>query len=254
MRRLGHRMFSFIPAIISPFSSFASTAKITLAMLVLTTGLFATPGEGPRDAAQIVASIPKDAIRIRIIANSDSSFDQKVKADVRDHVADVIRSWGAMPGTHDEARALIQLHLSEVTATANSSLQQWGVSYTAVTELAEVPFPDKVFDGRTYSSGNYEALRITLGGGKGANWWCVLFPPLCLTAATKADDKPRKQNSIASTAKEAQVKPVKGMINTSGNMQTAGPIQAADEGKPEARSFVWEMLKGLVNFFQSLFS
>jgi stage II sporulation protein R len=254
MRRLGLRMFSFIPAIIRTFSSFASIAQITLAVLVLITGLSATLGAVSPDAAQVAVSIPKDAIRIRIIANSDSSFDQQVKADVRDRVADVIRSWGAMPGTHDEARALIRSHLPEVTATANNALQQWGVSYTAVTELAVVPFPDKVFDGRTYSAGSYEALRITLGGGTGANWWCVLFPPLCLTAATKADDKSGKQKSVATTAKGAQVKPVKGMINTSANTHTVYPIQSAQEDKPEARSFLWEMLKGLANFFKSLFS
>ncbi|TJY41871.1 stage II sporulation protein R [Cohnella pontilimi] len=254
MRRLGLGMFSSFSAMIPSYSTLALVLKTALALFLLMIGLTASLGAASPAVEEDVFAIPQDAIRIRIIANSDSSFDQKVKADVRDQVADVIRSWGAMPGTHDEARALIASHLGEVQQTADRTLQNWEVSYNAKVELATVPFPDKVFKGRDYSAGNYEALRITLGGGTGANWWCVLFPPLCLTAATKAEEVPAGQQPTVSSAQPAGDKSKGKIVKTSAKVDSVSSVQAAEDDKPKARFFLWEMLKGLAGFLKSLFS
>ncbi|WP_373232147.1 stage II sporulation protein R [Cohnella sp.] len=197
-------------------------------------------------SANTGALIPEDAIRIRIIANSDNDADQTLKYAVRDDVAALIATWGRMPSTHDEARQLIKANLPELQKHVDAKLREYGAAYGGVVELAKVPFPEKMFDGTSYSAGNYEALRITLGQGIGVNWWCVLFPPLCLTAAT-APDEEEKQELATLKEKPAMVK-----------TQADGAVKASDvtssDNEPDAKFFLWEMLKKFITFLSSLFS
>lgn len=261
MRRLSHH-FSLFCRLPLSFSGAVKVACLYLSLLTVLSAYWGTVAA----ASGEVGAIPEDAIRIRIIAASDSSFDQQVKRDVRDRVADAIVSWGAMPVTHDEARALISSHLADIQAAADQALKQWDVDYSAEVTLADVSFPDKVFGGREYAAGDYEALRITLGGGEGANWWCVLFPPLCLTAATAAEEKPA-QTSVTASAKAAG-----GKSSAAGKGESAGrsaAAQAKDAGadradaggsgaeetdKPKARFFLWELLQKLGDFLKALFA
>lgn len=141
-------------------------------------------------SAEAETIIPSDAIRIRILANSNSAFDQQVKRHVQAEVSSLIVSWGPMPESRNEARAFILSRLPDVRKTVEEALRHFGVTYGSKAVLGKVSFPEKIFGGRTYAAGDYEALRITLGEGVGANWWCVLFPPLCLTAAT-AESEPK---------------------------------------------------------------
>lgn len=205
-------------------------------------------------------TIPNQAIRIRIIANSDSEHDQAIKRGVRDDVSALIESWGEMPGTIEEARALIRSRLADVEAAANKSLKNAKAGYGEKTELAVVDFPAKTFEGKTYPAGQYEALRITLGKGGGANWWCVLFPPLCLAASVKADepaasdDKPSaKQTTTAQKNDPSHAAKIK---QASANAaQEDGVIAAAVPAeKPKAEFFLLVLLKKLFSFIGSLFS
>jgi stage II sporulation protein R len=204
-------------------------SKITLAGFAFFLGLSALIGQFA--SANSGKLIPEDAIRIRIIANSDNDVDQQLKYKVRDDVAAFIESWGVMPSSHEEARQVIKAHLPEIQQYVDARLREGDASYSGTVELAKVPFPDKMFGGTRYSAGDYEALRITLGQGAGKNWWCVLFPPLCLTAATAADD-----DASPSRAKPAADK--------------SSP--AGDE--PHAKFFIWEIIKKLIAFLSSLFS
>lgn len=205
-------------------------------------------------------TIPNQAIRIRIIANSDSDRDQEIKRKVRDDVAALIESWGEMPGTIEEARALIRSRLADVEAAANKSLKGSKAGYGEKTELAVVDFPAKTFEGKTYPAGQYEALRITLGKGGGANWWCVLFPPLCLAASAKADDQvetdakePAKQTAAAQKGDQADAAKIK---KASANAaQEDGVIAGAVPAeKPKAEFFLIVLLEKLFSFIASLFA
>ncbi|MBW5445956.1 stage II sporulation protein R [Cohnella sp. CFH 77786] len=263
MRRLGHHFSNFLALLTAAISKFSMSAavKAALALMVLLAGLSSALGAAASATASTETEdpIPPDAIRIRILANSDSAFDQKVKGDVRDRVAAVIESWGAMPATHDEARALIASHLDEIQQTADQTLVDWGVSYRATTELAQVPFPGKTFEGREYAAGDYEALRISLGGGQGANWWCVLFPPLCLTAATKSEEQAPAQQTEAKADGKGSAKSSAGKIAKTSSLPSKSAAAAdAEDGedseKPEARFFLWELLQKLGDFLGSIFS
>ncbi|SFB47018.1 stage II sporulation protein R [Cohnella sp. OV330] len=205
-------------------------------------------------------TIPNQAIRIRIIANSDSDRDQAIKREVRDDVSALIESWGEMPGTIEEARALIRSRLADVEAVANKSLKGSKAGYGEKTELAVVDFPAKTFEGKKYPAGQYEALRITLGKGGGANWWCVLFPPLCLAASVKADDQAAsdaKQTAkqTAAAQKDDQGSAAKIKKASANAAQEDGVIAAAVPAeKPKAEFFLLVLLEKLFSFIGSLFS
>ncbi|BBI36241.1 stage II sporulation protein R [Cohnella abietis] len=229
--RFSHHSHSFF---------FRTISQITMMFFALFLGITALIGQFA--SANTSQLIPDDAIRIRIIGNSDSESDQTFKYNVRDDVAAFIESWGQMPGSHDEARNLIKARLPEIQQLVDKKLRENGISYGGVVELAKVPFPEKMFDSAKYAAGDYEALRITLGEGAGANWWCVLFPPLCLTAATAADDD---------KASEVQIKSlVKTKDQADAKVEEAS---SAPSEEPKAKFFLWEIIEKLFAFIMSLF-
>ncbi len=141
--------------------------------------------------------IPDEAIRLRILANSDSEADQAVKNLIRDRVNEHITEWVADLTTIDDARQLIQARLSNINQIAEQVLKEENNDHTVTVEYGEnITFPLKMYDSYIYPPGEYEAVLITIGEGKGTNWWCVLFPPLCFldfsngsTVADNADDQ-----------------------------------------------------------------
>lgn len=122
-------------------------------------------------------------LRLHVIANSDSKEDQEVKLMVRDRVLEATGEEMRAVQNKDQAKAYIAQHLELIEQEANAVLQEEGFSYQAKATLGISDFPDKSYGGVVYPAGKYEALKITLGNGQGQNWWCVVFPPLCLTQA-----------------------------------------------------------------------
>lgn len=123
--------------------------------------------------------IPNEAIRLRILANSDSESDQAIKRLVRDAVNAEITKWVAELTSIEEARHLIRSRLPEIQKIAESVVAKEQSSQSVKTDFGKVDFPTKLYGQFLYPAGEYEAILITLGEGDGANWWCVLFPPLC---------------------------------------------------------------------------
>lgn len=139
--------------------------------------------------------IPKEAIRLRILANSDKEADQALKRKVRDAVNAEISKWVEDLTSIEEARRIIKSRLPEIKQIAQEVVEKEHSSQTVKAEFAKVQFPTKLYGQFLYPAGEYEAILITLGEGKGANWWCVLFPPLCFLdfsngVAVSSDKKP----------------------------------------------------------------
>lgn len=134
-----------------------------------------------------VTDIPDQAIRLRILANSDHVEDQRLKRKVRDAIIEEIKAWKEKPTQMIEARQMIQEKLPDFQQTAQKTLEQYGSTQTVAVDYGQVPFPTKLYGDQVYPAGEYEALRITLGEGKGDNWWCVLFPPLCFIDMSNGD-------------------------------------------------------------------
>jgi stage II sporulation protein R len=129
--------------------------------------------------AKEAVTIPGEAIRLRILANSDKGSDQALKRQVRDAVNAKITVWVKDLTSIKEARIVIKSKLPELQATAEEVVKQQGSEQAVNVKFGKVQFPTKLYGEFLYPAGEYEAILITLGEGKGANWWCVLFPPLC---------------------------------------------------------------------------
>jgi stage II sporulation protein R len=123
--------------------------------------------------------IPKEAIRLRILANSDLEADQALKRLVRDEVNANITTWVQELTNINHARELLQSKQPEIQKIAEEVVKREGSTQSVNVEFGKVQFPTKLYGQFLYPAGEYEAILITLGEGKGANWWCVLFPPLC---------------------------------------------------------------------------
>jgi len=202
--------------------------------------------EGQRaDAALAAGDIPTDAIRLRILANSDGAADQAVKRYVRDAVVSGMNEWVTGPQTIEQARATIRSHMDEIEMIVAQELQKRGFTYGFKAELGVVPFPTKMYGNVVYPAGDYEALRITLGSGEGQNWWCVLFPPLCFVDAISGEAAAAQATDSPATA---SVK-----ADTVSAKETMQPVQAGEVADPEVKFFLWEIIESIIQFFKNLF-
>lgn len=118
-------------------------------------------------------------IRLHVIANSDSVEDQNLKLKVRDAVIEEVGKLNNSKSI-DESREWLESHLDDIEKTAEEVIRENGYNYGATAELGVRWIPEKTYGDMYFPAGNYEALNVTLGKGEGQNWWCVLFPPLCL--------------------------------------------------------------------------
>ena len=132
--------------------------------------------------------IPDDAIRIRVIANSNSDYDQQIKLKVKDRIEHDMYNILKDTKKVQEARELIKTNLDYLEDNIYTTLQKEKYNLPFKINFGLNYFPKKVFKGITYKEGYYESLVITLGEGLGDNWWCVLFPPLCMLEAEESND------------------------------------------------------------------
>ena len=124
-------------------------------------------------------------IRLHVIANSDSEADQALKLAVRDRV--LVKAEEIYPenATLEQAREALEGQLGVLAAAGRAVVEEQGYDYPVTAQLTDCWFPTKEYEGFALPAGNYTALRVTIGEGKGQNWWCVAFPPLCLGAASE---------------------------------------------------------------------
>ena len=128
-------------------------------------------------------ALAEQMVRLHVVANSDSEADQAAKLLVRDAVLAQAEPWLAEAATQEEAMELRAAHLPEL-APAGAAAVGDGMEVTAALE-EDVWFPTKEYEDFALPAGKYTALRITLGEGEGHNWWCVVFPPLCLGSVSE---------------------------------------------------------------------
>lgn len=141
-------------------------------------------------------------LRLHIIANSDSEADQAVKLLVRDRILTETAAIFADADGLAEAEAAASAALPDITAEATAALTESGFTYGAVAEVGESYFETREYEDFTLPAGNYRSLIIKLGKAEGKNWWCVVFPSVCLPTASKArlsDSVEREAAEIAET-------------------------------------------------------
>ena len=124
--------------------------------------------------------IPNNSIRFRIIANSNNIYDQEVKLSIKRELEPIIKDILDKSTSINQTKSLIEKNINNF----ENIIKKYDVEYKI--NYGNNYFPKKEYKGVTYNAGNYESLVITLGSGLGENWWCVLFPPLCLLEAEKS--------------------------------------------------------------------
>lgn len=124
----------------------------------------------------------QDYLRIHIRANSNDEREQAVKYQIRDEIVEYLTPLVAEYQTQAEAVSGVETQLGAIEKLADKVLKEQGFSYTAKAKITKEVFPTRAYGEYTLPYGEYAALVVELGSGKGDNWWCVVYPPLCFTA------------------------------------------------------------------------
>ena len=135
------------------------------------------------------SGLPDKLLRLRVIAESDESADQADKLLVRDAVLAALEPRIADCASLEEARAAALEALPQLAEAAGKALEEAGRPRPLTLRLGAEDCPLRAYETFTLPAGNYETLTVTLGAGEGHNWWCVVFPPLCLAAAGEGGEE-----------------------------------------------------------------
>jgi len=152
------------------------TITVCLAVILIFIGLMPVHGEN---------EIYDSVLRLHVLANSDSEEDQALKLRVRDAILASSAEIFEGCSTKEKAIEKINSAIPALTQTAKNTISEAGYDYTVRIELSEEEYPTRNYESFCFPSGSYTSLRVLIGEAEGQNWWCVLFPPLCLSAATE---------------------------------------------------------------------
>lgn len=147
-------------------------------------------------------------IRFHVIANSDTVRDQALKRRVRDLIVQELTPSFSKAKNIDEAREIARDHLAVIEKLAGAEVRKWGKDYKVKAVLGRHSFPTKSYGSFTLPAGEYEAVRVVIGKGAGANWWCVLFPPLCFGDLSKSLGAAAHLEPAAAEEQEPELLPV----------------------------------------------
>lgn len=163
-------------------------AGLVLAILISNAGSFIRDGKS-------LDRLRGSVLRLHILAESDSDEDQRLKLLVRDELLESDIFGGAE--TLEEAEAIAAERLPDIIDIAERTLRENGCTAKVTAELADMHFDSRVYGDITMPAGDYRALRVSIGNAKGHNWWCVMYPPLCLPAACEAGEETVTENKSA---------------------------------------------------------
>lgn len=179
--------------------------------------------------AAMQENIASQIIRLHVIANSDREEDQKLKLKVRDAITDELKDDLSASSTIEKARSTLLSRIPDIEARARQTIQQEGYSYPVRVTLGKRYFPVKIYGDLSFPAGNYEALCLEIGRGSGHNWWCVLFPSLCLLDETTAEVPEASKEKLRDSLSEEEYE----------TLQTE-----PQEGKVEVHSAIYDWLSG----------
>lgn len=140
--------------------------------------------ENSFESSQYQKRIAKEILRFHILANSDKVEDQEIKLKMKDIVVKKVQGLLENAVTKEEAKEILVSNLDEIEQIVRAALKKEGREETVTAVIEKRTFPIKVYGDMVFPAGEYEALDIKLGEAKGKNWWCVMYPSLCLIDGT----------------------------------------------------------------------
>ncbi len=132
--------------------------------------------------------IYENVVRLHVLANSDSEEDQALKLKVRDAILERTVPLLSDCRSQEDACRLLEEHKGELQEIAEGVIRQEGYDYPVSILLGEEAYPERDYDSVCFPSGEYTSLRVCIGEAEGQNWWCCLFPPLCLGSSSVSSD------------------------------------------------------------------
>lgn len=163
--------------------SFSGKIRISIAFGIVTAVIFSICS-----FAKTSEEIRSDVLRLHVIANSDSSVDQNLKLRLRDYILEEGEDIFDGSVNVENAVEKIEPKLSELEKSAETFVKNAGFDYDVKITLSNEYFTTRTYESVTLPAGKYLALRVVIGSGEGHNWWCVMFPPMCVPAADKKDE------------------------------------------------------------------
>lgn len=163
--------------------SFSGKIRISIAIGIVTAVIFSICS-----FAKTSEEIRSDVLRLHVIANSDSSVDQNLKLRLRDYILEEGEDIFDGSVNVENAVKKIEPKLAELENSAESFVKNAGFDYDVKITLSNEYFTTRTYESVTLPAGKYLALRVVIGSGEGHNWWCVMFPPMCVPAADKKDE------------------------------------------------------------------
>ena len=136
-----------------------------------------------------ISGLEENVLRMHILANSDSEEDQNLKLKVRDAVLESTGELFAEVSGKTEAVAAAEYSANDIRSIAENVIASEGFDYSVQVEVTEMWFETRSYEGFSLPAGDYDAVRIVIGKGEGKNWWCVMYPALCVPGAEKAIEK-----------------------------------------------------------------
>lgn len=137
----------------------------------------------------VCAEIPNDVFRFHILANSDSEEDQALKLKVRDKVLERTKILFDTANSKSDAEKFVKANLETIEKIAQNEVYKNGYNYPVKAEVVNMHFDTRYYESYTLPSGMYDALRITIGNAKGHNWWCVMYPSICISTVDEGKDR-----------------------------------------------------------------
>lgn len=163
------------------FQKYQNLCETLLLLLILVGGCLWKYDEWKLQQTQ--QEIAGKILRFHVRANSDSSADQALKLKVRDAVGAMMEPYLAGVDDRRQCESIVQEQIPRIIETAEQVIAQEGYAYTVTAQMGSADFPQKTYGNYTFPAGEYQALNIVIGSGKGRNWWCVMYPNLCFHGA-----------------------------------------------------------------------
>lgn len=151
---------------------------LTLCLFTLILGILPIHGE---------SALYDQVLRLHVLADSDDEGDQWIKQQVRDTVLTLVQPLLSEASSVEEAEEILSAQLPFLTDAAQNTVWELGCEDPVTLELNRESYPTRSYESCAFPSGSYLSLRVRIGSGEGQNWWCVLFPPLCLSASSSTE-------------------------------------------------------------------
>lgn len=190
-----------------------------------------------------VEGLSENILRFHVIANSDSSDDQRVKLKVRDAILTNYKNSMLKCKNKNEAIKFLNVSKASIEKTADQILFQNNKNYKAVSMIGDFPFPSKAYGDIVLPPGKYTALRVVLGQGKGRNWWCVMFPPLCFIDITTSNATEHCDKTLLKTIDKKTLQKIK--INNGNSISGGHQFISDNNGKYVFKFKIVELIKSM---------